>query len=192
MKKQEIREELLQKRKELNSTDYEKLNEDLSINLRKFLQDKGLNLKIGSFFPMANKKEVNTIVFHNWMRAEPFNHQIYLPKTGNDCSMDFFLFEENSPLIKSALGVSELDTEGLEPLNPKDLDIILVPLIAIDIQGNRVGYGKGYYDRYLARLGKNTTIIGLSLDLPVEVLEDINEFDFKIPQAVSPHGIHFF
>lgn len=191
MTKEEIRKEYSLKRKNLSITEYEELNEDLSNHLRKFFQEKGPSLKIASFFPISSNKEVNTIIFHDWLRQEPMNHEIYLPKTNGD-NLEFYLFEENESLIKSELGIMEPNPNLSDPLSPKEIDLILVPLIAVDVNGHRVGYGKGYYDRFLKRLNSHTEIIGLSLELPIEPISDINQYDFPLQIVISPHGAHIF
>lgn len=191
MTKQEIREEYLEKRKNLSIPEYEELNEDISNHLREFLKEIPSHAILASFFPIASKKEVNTILFHQWMRDEPHKFQIALPKTFGE-EMNFYLFEEKSILEKSGIGVMEPVEKNSQLIAPEKIDLILVPLIAVDIRGHRVGYGKGFYDRYLKRLTSKTRIVGLSLDLPIEPISDIGNHDFPLEIVITPHGIHKF
>ena len=70
--------------------------------------------------------------------------------------------------------------------------MIFIPLVAYDLIGNRVGYGKGYYDRFLKSLNSNTLKIGLSLFEPVEEIIDINNYDISMDICVTPNSIYDF
>ena len=71
------------------------------------------------------------------------------------------------------------------------LDIILIPLLGFDINGNRVGYGYGYYDKFLAQC-VNTIKIGISFEDPVNKIIDINENDIKLDFCITPKNIFEF
>ena len=74
----------------------------------------------------------------------------------------------------------------------ENLDIIFIPLLAFDIEGHRVGYGKGYYDRFL-KLTKNSTLkIGLSFFDPINKILDIDDNDVKLDYCVTPKQVHKF
>ena len=74
----------------------------------------------------------------------------------------------------------------------ENLDIILIPLLAFDIQGHRVGYGKGYYDRFLKLTNNNTLKIGLSFFDPINKIRDIDNNDIKLDYCVTPKQVHKF
>ena len=74
----------------------------------------------------------------------------------------------------------------------ENLDIILIPLLAFDIEGNRVGYGKGYYDRFLKLTNNSTLKIGLSFFDPITKIQDIDDNDVKLDYCVTPKQIHKF
>lgn len=82
-------------------------------------------------------------------------------------------------LIPSLFGILEPDKEQLLPIDPKKLEIVLVPGLAFDIHGNRVGYGKGYYDRFLIHLNPNSLKIGLAYDF--QLLDEIPSNSYDIP-----------
>ena len=84
--------------------------------------------------------------------------------------------------------------EPIEAKTFQDLDtveIILIPLLAFDIQGHRVGYGGGYYDHFLPKC-KQAKKIGLSIEEPVDLIKDINKFDHKLDFCVTPSRIYSF
>src|SRR5690606_29706561 len=78
--------------------------------------------------------------------------------------MAHFLLQENTVLKASEYGIPE-PISGIE-LSPELLDVVFVPLLAYDKIGHRVGYGKGFYDRFLAKCNKNAVFVGLSFFEP--------------------------
>ena len=70
--------------------------------------------------------------------------------------------------------------------------MVFVPLLTYDKKGSRVGYGKGFYDRFLSNLSKKTIKIGLSLYEPENYIEGIDENDIKIDYCVTPNKIFSF
>ena len=69
------------------------------------------------------------------------------------------------------------------------IDMVLVPLLCFDARGFRVGYGKGFYDKFLTKCRKDCVKIGLSFFLPVEEISDINEHDIALPYSVTPNEV---
>jgi len=74
-------------------------------------------------------------------------------------------------LAKSSLGIMEPAREEEKILSPESLDLIVVPGIAFDKSGNRLGRGAGYYDRFLADLPANTVKVGLAFDF--QMIDDV-------------------
>ena len=72
------------------------------------------------------------------------------------------------------------------------IDVVFVPLLAYDKQGNRVGYGKGFYDKFLSECKPNVVKIGLSFFEPEELIEDVFENDVKLDFCVSSNTILSF
>ena len=77
-------------------------------------------------------------------------------------------------------------------IQPEQIDVIFVPLLAYDVKGNRVGYGKGFYDQFLSQCRPNSIKIGLSFFAPEEQIEDLHEADVSLNFCVSPHTISRF
>ena len=104
--------------------------------------------------------------------------------------MDAYLIEENKLFIKNKFNILEpLDGEIIQP---QLLDIIFVPLIAFDNKGYRVGYGKGFYDRYLPGCRKDAVKMGFSFFDAVDKIDDINEFDVPLNLCITPTYIYEF
>jgi 5-formyltetrahydrofolate cyclo-ligase len=79
-----------------------------------------------------------------------------------------------------------------EKIESSNLNVLLLPLLAFDNKGFRVGYGKGFYDKYLNRSSMDLVKIGVSLfEDPIEI-DDVNEFDIKMDYCVTPNQIFKF
>ena len=90
--------------------------------------------------------------------------------------------------------LNEYDIE--EPMNGKEtspaaIGMILVPLLAFDEKGNRVGYGKGYYDKFISRCRQGTIKIGFSFFEP-STIDDISDLDEKLDLCITPERIYQF
>jgi 5-formyltetrahydrofolate cyclo-ligase len=90
----------------------------------------------------------------------------------------------------NAINILEpLETEVIDPL---DIDMVLVPMLVCDVAGNRVGFGKGYYDRYLSRCRPDCLKVGLSYFTPIDRVEDANEFDVPLNFCITPEKVYVF
>jgi 5-formyltetrahydrofolate cyclo-ligase len=117
--------------------------------------------------------------------------KIAWPKTDPDiASMEAHILEEHGLFAKNKYNI--LEPIGNNMVAPEILDLIFVPLLAFDKRGYRVGYGKGYYDRYLARCRKDVTTIGFSFFEPVDAIDDIGEFDVPLRYCITPSTIYEF
>jgi 5-formyltetrahydrofolate cyclo-ligase len=79
-----------------------------------------------------------------------------------------------------------------EVLTPESFDLVLVPLLAFDTKGFRVGYGKGFYDRWLAQCRPGIIKVGFSYFEPVGSIGDINEFDVPLNFCITPMRVYEF
>lgn len=70
--------------------------------------------------------------------------------------------------------------------------MVLVPLLCIDREGYRVGYGKGFYDKFLARCRPDCKTVGLNYFPPVERIDDVAEHDIRLDHAVNPDEVYSF
>lgn len=72
------------------------------------------------------------------------------------------------------------------------IDLVIVPLLAFDLKGNRVGYGKGYYDRFLKQCRPDCKKVGLSFFEPVQKIIDVDDYDVKLTQCITPEKSFVF
>ncbi|TAG91084.1 MAG: hypothetical protein EAZ20_03510 [Bacteroidetes bacterium] len=76
--------------------------------------------------------------------------------------------------------------------DPKNIDWIIVPLLVFDKNGFRVGYGKGFYDKFLAECKPDVLTIGVNFFPPVEKITDIEPFDICLHRCITPDKIFIF
>ena len=77
-------------------------------------------------------------------------------------------------------------------LLPAEIDLVFVPLLAFDKKGFRVGYGKGFYDKWLAGCRPDCIKVGFSYFEPVESIDDRHEFDVPLNLCITPHNVYVF
>ena len=111
------------------------------------------------FLPILAKKEVNTEYLLHILQGK--DKSIIVSKADFDSGeMKHFLLQENTVLNTSEYGIPE-PVSGIE-ISPEIIEVIFVPLLAYDQKGHRVGYGKGFYDRFLKKCSPHAIFIGLS------------------------------
>jgi 5-formyltetrahydrofolate cyclo-ligase len=97
---------------------------------------------------------------------------------------DHTLFEPNK------FGIME--PVNAMPMFPEEIDLIFVPLLVFDVRGHRVGYGKGYYDRFLKECRKDVLKIGFSFFEAEPIIKGINRYDVKLDFCITPEKIYSF
>ena len=85
----------------------------------------------------------------------------------------------STDLVKSTFGVMEPNKHSLEKINIEDIDLILVPAVAFDQYCNRIGFGAGYYDRFLCKKPKHTPAIGIAYDY--QIIDNIPTDEYDVP-----------
>jgi 5-formyltetrahydrofolate cyclo-ligase len=104
--------------------------------------------------------------------------------------MSHFLLTDNTKIKKNEYNIPE-PISGL-PVPTEMIDVVFVPLLAYDKQGNRVGYGKGFYDKFLSQCKPDVIKIGLSFFDAEEQIDDILETDVKLNFCVIPNNTYLF
>ncbi len=140
------------------------------------------------FLPIAEKKEIDTTFILSILQGKDKN--IVLPKIEGDGVLKNYLLTDATRLQKNKWNIPE-PVDGIEVPTNK-IDVVFIPLLAFDKNGNRVGYGKGFYDRFLAQCRIDVKKIGLSLFEPEEAVTDFNEDDIVLDYCVTPSKIYSF
>lgn len=184
MKKKEIRELFKQKRRELSPNELESRSELVcSLLFKNFqLSEKTISL----FLPIERQREINTYLILE--KGISLDARIALPKMNEETqTLRHVLFESHSQLEVNRLGIPE--PRSGKTIKLKDLEFVLVPLLAFDKNGNRVGYGKGYYDKFLRKCSPNCLFIGLSLFDDICDIEDVEPHDIRLHYCITPNQL---
>lgn len=121
------------------------------------------------FLPIRRLKEPDTLMLADWLRATYPEMRLVISRSDlNAGTMDHYIWEKDDLLEVNAWGIEE-PRAGLS-IMAHQLDAVLVPLLAYDKEGNRLGYGKGFYDRFLAGCRPDCLKIGLSFFEAVDSL----------------------
>lgn len=141
------------------------------------------------FLSIEEKKEINTDYILNILSGKDKN--IVISKSSFSTGlMTYFLLTDNTVIKKNSFNIPE-PIDGIE-IAPKKLEVVFVPLLAFDKQGNRVGYGKGFYDRFLSECKHKTIKIGLSFFEAETDLINHSEKDIKLDYCITPKQIYSF
>jgi len=104
--------------------------------------------------------------------------------------MIHYLLTENTKIKKNEYNIPE-PLDGIEVPSQK-IDVVFVPLLAFDQKGNRVGYGKGFYDNFLKECRSDVVKVGLSFFEAEELISDANVLDIPLDFCVTPNKIYQF
>ncbi|MHA4847082.1 5-formyltetrahydrofolate cyclo-ligase [Flavitalea antarctica] len=189
MLKSELRREYLNKRLDLEDEQIEVFTRQIKSHLETLsLPDVKFLL---SYYPLVSRKEFNVAVCEQVILSRFPLAKIAWPKTDPDIvGMEAHLLEEQGLFAKNKYDI--LEPIGNAIVAPVLIDLVFVPLLAFDKNGFRVGYGKGYYDRYLIRCRKDVVKIGFSFFGAVEPVSDINEFDVPLDYCITPSRLYEF
>lgn len=177
MKKAEIRKIRLAQRTQLAKKEFLERSERVIETLTSLLS---LNKTIASFKAIPHRNEIS---------LDSLEGNFAFPRVLSAVEGSMEMVYSNT-FANSAWGIPE--PVGGTVLKPTDLDIILLPLVAFDLQGNRVGYGKGFYDRYLLNCRPDCLKVGISLFDPVELIEDAENHDIPLDIAICPAKMYDF
>lgn len=189
MNKKDLRLLYREKREAIASSEKLKLDDLLLIHFQQ-LDFSGV-LTLFTYWPKANAQEPNTHLFSGYLRHMIPGLAIAYPVTDlRSGDMNAVFINEETVYCTNRYGLTE-PKEGM-PVQPSDIDLVFVPLLVCDSHGHRVGYGKGYYDRYLAQCRDDVIKVGFTFFEPVEKIDDTNAFDVPLNFCVTPGKIYEF
>ena len=173
----------------------DKLSEDDLLDSSVKIANNCLNLDIWEyhnyhvFLSIEKNKEIDTNPIINIINGR--KKQVIISKSNfKDYSLTNYILDDDVILELNKYGIPE--PKNGKKIKNNLIDVVFVPLLSYDKKGSRVGYGKGFYDRFLSNLSKKTIKIGLSLYEPENYIEGIDENDIKIDYCVTPNKIFSF
>ncbi len=141
------------------------------------------------FLTIEEQKEIDTEFILHILQGK--DKEIVVSKSDfATLEMIHYLLTDNTKLKKNEYNIPE-PIDGLEVPATK-IDVVFVPLLAFDVKGNRVGYGKGFYDKFLSQCKPETIKIGLSFFEVEENIDDLSENDIQLNYCVTPSEIYTF
>lgn len=141
------------------------------------------------FLSIEEQKEINTDYILNILAGKDKN--IVVSKSNfEDTSMSHFLLTDNATIKKNYHNIPE-PIDGIK-IKSTQLEVVFVPLLAFDKTGNRVGYGKGFYDRFLSECKPETIKIGLSYFEAEKEKFNSDSNDVKLDYCVTPNQVFQF
>lgn len=190
MTKAVLRDLYKQKRAALPEQERLRLNDLLLIQFQRVELLYGIQVLL-SYWPLQQHAEINTLLMTRYLQFRIPGLQIAYPVAGfEDSTMNAILVDDDTVFKKNQYGIAE-------PVNgtaiaATDIDMVFVPLLLFDKQGHRVGYGKGFYDRFLPTCRLDSMKIGFSYFDPVTAIDGISQFDVPLTTGITPGDIYEF
>ncbi|WP_293913057.1 MULTISPECIES: 5-formyltetrahydrofolate cyclo-ligase [unclassified Sphingobacterium] len=189
MTKQELRQLYRLERKHLSVDELRAFNHQLLEHLKKMDWSKCQYCHV--YLPISRNQEPDTLLFISWIQDTfPSIKLVISQSHAEDRSMSHYLLDNTTTYVENKWGIPE-PVSGT-PVDEKLLDMVLIPLLICDRTGNRVGYGKGFYDRFLKKCRPDVQKIGLSFFEPVEKITDVDPYDIALDCCITPQHIIYF
>jgi len=190
MTKEELRKLYIKKRSSLSDSEYLQLNDELCGTFFKSVELSGIKI-LHTFLPIERQKEPNTRQIIIQIMERYRDLRIAIPRV-NEMSqtLESILLESTTVLKNSGWGIPEPESGVV--IDADQIEMVLVPMLTFDRRGHRVGYGKGFYDKFLSSTSHNCKRVGICLFDPVDRIDNIMEFDERLDQCITPNGSYTF
>lgn len=141
------------------------------------------------FLSISEKREVDTQGILHILQGK--DKHVVLSKADFDSgTLSNYLLTDSTVIKVNDWGIPE-PVEGIE-IKASSIDVVFIPLLVYDEWGNRIGYGKGFYDRFLSRCRPDVVKVGLSFFSAEEEILDVDEHDVPLDYCVTPEKIYNF
>lgn len=189
MTKDQLRKLYRAQRNSLSIEEKQAYNSNLLEKLKSFEWEQYTYVHV--YIPLEKFNEPDTIPFISWIREySPHIHLVTSQSDFKTGEMKHYLLEDTTQLVENHWGI--LEPLVGEAIAEEMLDVILVPLLVVDSRGNRVGYGKGFYDRFMGKCRADVLTIGISFYDVVPKITDVSEWDIPLKCCVTPNKIYYF
>jgi 5-formyltetrahydrofolate cyclo-ligase len=188
MDKNSLRRSYLSARKSLTQLEIASKNHLINQRLINYVPWSNMGL-VHLYLPVLDQNEVDTMPTITHIRSHYEQLKIAVPKVEPAQELSHHLLTKSTKLESNLWGIPE--PVGNSIIDVKQIDLVIAPLIIFDKAGHRIGYGKGYYDRFLAHCRSDTKKIGLCYFDPVEKI-DIEPTDISMNSVITPEGVWEF
>lgn len=192
MKKAELRKLYQQKRDELSTYKIQDYSQLISEEVLALLAGKQISF-LHIFLPISTGKEVDTWVIIDRLSEVYKDTTVVLPRiiTGSR-ELEHYIYNPEIPLVENRWGIPEPDPIRNVQVSPERLDVVIIPLLCFDSSGYRVGYGGGYYDRFMAKCKPDVIKIGLSFFEAGPSIEDVDVYDIPLDYVITASNVYAF
>jgi 5-formyltetrahydrofolate cyclo-ligase len=183
--KQQLRKQFQEKRKKLTDVEIQDLSLKIANNTLQI--DIWNHATYHTFLTIAHKKEIDTTYLLHILQGKDKN--IVVSRSNfEDLSMSHYLLTDQTKLSLNNYGIPE-PLEGGIIMDDKNIDVVFVPLLVADQYGNRIGYGKGFYDRFLKKCKPDVIKVGLSFFEPLKDKIITNQEDIALDYLISAERV---
>jgi len=188
--KSELRKSYLERRRSLSKATHSELSTEIVNRLFNSVDLDPVHA-LHCYISLEHFGEVETSILFS--RVWEMHPQIITtaPRMNRDNGeIDSLIYQLDTPTQESSWKIVE--PRGSEIVAPEALDLIIVPLLCFDGRGHRVGYGRGYYDRFLRKCRPDCIKAGLSYFPPVDSIDDVHDADVALDLCVTPTETYRF
>jgi 5-formyltetrahydrofolate cyclo-ligase len=144
-----------------------------------------------SYWPIEENNEPNTHLFTEYLKFRNPEIRVCYPVSDfASLTIQAVATDIDTPFEKKELNIYEPSGGIAVPV--EEIEMVFVPLLAFDKNGFRVGYGKGFYDRYLSNCTESCIKAGFCYFEPVDLIRDRNDFDVPLDLCITPRNIYVF
>jgi 5-formyltetrahydrofolate cyclo-ligase len=188
MKKQELRKYGREKRLQISAHDKEIYQDLILIRFQQmtlpFVQ------YVHTYLTLQEMNEVDPWPLVRMLEFRNPGMKVVVPRISEKNNLEHILINNDTILKENKYGIPE-PVSGIA-IHADTIDLVFIPLLGFDEMGNRVGYGKGYYDRFLATCRNDVIIIGLSFIEAVQEISDKDPWDIPLHFCISPNRVYEF
>lgn len=188
MDKGQLRKEYLAERRSLSRFQVQSRSQLISQRLINSILWSELRM-VHIYLPIIDNHEIDTFPIIQYLRAHYENVSMAVPKVAPEKSLEHYLLTQETVLETNIWGIPE--PKNANPVPVEQIDLVIAPMIIFDKTGHRIGYGKGYYDRFLAKCRPDTKKVGLCYFEPVNAIE-AESTDIAMDVVVTPDGVWEF
>jgi len=183
--KAELRKEFKKRRSELSAEELAQASGEIASKVEVFCESHPSLDHFHLFFPIRKFQEIDTYLIRDFLeRRHKVIYTSYVSQTLN--RMETVLLENQDEFVEDRFGIPI--PKNLKPIGLEKIQVVFIPLLAVDQAGNRIGYGKGLYDQFLAVLNPEVLKVGLSIFGPIPALPK-ESFDIPLDYCITPKKI---
>ncbi len=189
MNKEELRKLYIQKRAAITAAEKLKADDLLLIQFQKLHIE--IPALIMTYAPLEKMNEFDPQFITDYCYFKNPDQVLFCPVIHPTTpTMLSVIVNDETEFALNKFGIPE--PVNATPVFPEEIDMVIVPLLAYSVKGHRVGYGKGYYDRFLKECKNDVIKIGFSYFAPEPLIEGTNRYDMKLDYCISPERIYSF